>query len=627
VLDGLFLFVGLLSPDGTLLEANRVALEFGGVESEDVLGKPFWDTYWWSHSKAAQARLRDAIARAAAGTSCRFDAELRMAGGQLVTLDFQLAPLRDDEGNVTHIVPSGLDISERKAREVEREHRLAEEQLARERAEAMQHLAEALGSASDSSEVYDAVVGSAARAVGAATATLAALGERTDVLAVRTGPGLSAEVARRWPEMRLDLDTAIAVAYRTRRISWAADREQIARRFPASATDADIAGMQAIGALPIISADGEVVAVIGLGWRQPQPLTSALHASIASLAAIVGQALERAHRFDAERHVADALQQVLLPASLPYYDTLGLTARYLAAESMLAVGGDWYECFEPEPGRVVLALGDVVGRGLAAAAAVGQLRAAVAALATTSATPAVLLDRLDEFVRHFPAAECTTVVCVEITLATGEFRYACAGHPPPLLIRADGTTSLLEGGRSTPLGITAGPRPVAVHRLAEGDRLLLYTDGLIERRGERIDIGFDRLREAVEAGVAYGSDTMLIDEVLERAIPASSSDDVCLLLVHRRSVPCDLSLAVQGGASGLAGVRHELRAWLEAAGADLQTIDETVLAAGEALGNAIEHAYLGRVAEPAVELDASLRASTIELVVRDHGRWRDVAAP
>jgi anti-sigma regulatory factor (Ser/Thr protein kinase) len=119
----------------------------------------------------------------------------------------------------------------------------------------------------------------------------------------------------------------------------------------------------------------------------------------------------------------------------------------------------------------------------------------------------------------------------------------------------------------------------------------------------------------------------LIDEVLERAIPASSSDDVCLLLVHRRSVPCDLSLAVQGGASGLAGVRHELRAWLEAAGADLQTIDETVLAAGEALGNAIEHAYLGRVAEPAVELDASLRASTIELVVRDHGRWRDVAAP
>jgi PAS domain S-box-containing protein len=627
VLDGLFLFVGLLSPDGTLLEANRVALEAGGLQPDDVLGRRFWDTYWWSHSKTTQARLRDAVARAAAGIRCRFDAELRMADGRLVILDFQVAPLWDDDGNVSHLVPSGLDITERKAQEVEREQRLVEEQLARERAEAMQQLAEALGSATDSAEVADAVVDNAARAVGAATATLAEVSDRPDVLELRTSAGLPPEVVGRWPEMRADLDTAIAAAYRTGRVAWAADPASVAQQFPASAPDAEALGLRAIGAVPIINAHRQVAAVIGFTWRHDQPLTSALQASMTSLAAMVGQALERARRFDVERHVADALQQVLLPASLPYFDTLGLTARYLAAESMLAVGGDWYECFEPEPGRLVLALGDVVGRGLEAAAAVGQLRAAVAALATTSATPGVLLDRLDEFVRHFPAAECTTVVCVELSLADGSFRYACAGHPPPLLIRADGTTTMLDGGRSTPLGITAGPRPVATHRLDEGDRLLLYTDGLVERRGERIDAGFERLRGAVDAGIAYGSDNMLIDEVLERTIPASSSDDVCLLLVHRRRAPSDLAVAVHGGASGLAGARHELRAWLEAAGADSRTIEETVLAAGEALGNAIEHAYLGRAGEPVVALDATLRATTIELVVRDKGHWREVAAP
>ncbi|MCC6437273.1 MAG: SpoIIE family protein phosphatase [Acidimicrobiales bacterium] len=479
VLDGLFVFVGLLEADGTLLEANRAALDAGGLEPGDVVGRPFWDAYWWSWSEQVQAQLRAAVARAAAGVASRYDVEVRMAGGRLITIDFQLAPLYDDAGVITHLVPSGLDITERKYQEAELERRLRAEQRARERAEALQLLAEALGAASDSVEVYDAVAHSAASAMGARFANLAVRTDQPGQAALYNGPGLPGDMAQRWSTVSVDSSTPIGAAFRSGVMVWAADPLAIDEQFPAGARDAAAAGLAALGAVPVTSADGEVVAVIGLAWGEPQPLNAELHASLSALSAVVGQALERARRFDAERHVAQALQQVLLPAGLPSLPTMALTARYLAAESTLAVGGDWYECFELPGGRLIIALGDVVGRGLEAAATVGQLRAAVAALAATVDSPAALLDRLDGFVRHFPGAVCTTVVCVELTLATGELRYACAGHPPPLLVRPDGTNSMLEGGRSTPIGISAGPRPVAEHRLEVGERLLLYTDGLV----------------------------------------------------------------------------------------------------------------------------------------------------
>lgn len=645
VLDGLFVFVGLLAADGTLLEANRAALEAGGLEPDDVVGRPFWEAYWWSWNAAVQAQLRAAVARAAAGVASRYDVEVRMAGGRLITIDFQLAPLYDDDGVVTHLVPSGLDISDRKHQEAELERRLRSEQRARERAEALQQLAEALGAASDSVEVYDAVAGSAAAAMGARFANLAVRTEVPGQVALYNGPGLPGDMAQRWSTVSVDSPTPIGAAFRSSAMVWAPDPMAIEAQFPAGSGDAAAAGLQALGAVPVTSAEAEVVAVIGLAWGEPQPLTAELHASLSALSAVVGQALERARRFDAERHVAQALQQVLLPATLPDLPTMSLTARYLAAESTLAVGGDWYECFELSEGRLIIALGDVVGRGLEAAATVGQLRAAVAALAATVDSPAALLDRLDGFVRHFPGAVCTTVVCVELTLETGAFRYACAGHPPPLLVRPDGTTTLLDGGRSTPIGISAGARPFAEHRLEAGERLLLYTDGLVERRGERIDCGFDRLQRAASTLAPRRDDGPFLDEVIAATVPEASSDDVCLLLVHRLAPPRTLGVVVRDGAAGLSVARHALRDWLAEAGIPDRIIDDAVLAAGEAMANAVEHAYLepaeGRRADrPSadrqraesgsdgeVRLAAALVDGVLELTVSDDGSWRHEAAP
>lgn len=119
VLDGLFAFVGVLTPDGTLVEANRAALQAAGLRPEDVLGLPFDETYWWSYSADVQARLREAVGRAARGEPSRFDAVNRVGPDSFVTVDFMLAPVKDRSGRVTHLIPSAVDITDKRRLEAE----------------------------------------------------------------------------------------------------------------------------------------------------------------------------------------------------------------------------------------------------------------------------------------------------------------------------------------------------------------------------------------------------------------------------------------------------------------------------------------------------------------------------
>jgi len=126
VLDQLFAFVGITELDGTLIEANRAPLEAAGIAAEDVIGKPFWEAYWWSYDAGVQARLKDAVARAAGGETVRYDVPIRVAGGELATIDFQIAPLRDAEGKITHLVPSAIPVEERVRARAELERRVAQ---------------------------------------------------------------------------------------------------------------------------------------------------------------------------------------------------------------------------------------------------------------------------------------------------------------------------------------------------------------------------------------------------------------------------------------------------------------------------------------------------------------------
>ena len=245
-------------------------------------------------------------------------------------------------------------------------------------------------------------------------------------------------------------------------------------------------------------------------------------------------ALENARLYEQQRDVAHTLQQSLLgelPEGDPRFD---VAAHYQPAIRSLEVGGDWYDIFPTGEDRIAIVVGDVVGRGIVAASAMGQLRSAVRALAAAGLGPGEVIDRLDAFATQIEPARWATLVYAELDLVSGDVRYAVAGHPPPLIIESGTPPRPLWDGRSPPLGI-GGPRPEATLTLAPGGRLLLYTDGLVERRGVAVDEGIVRLIEELDhrRGAPLGSiagqlaGVMLLDQ--------DHDDDVCLLLVAFRA--------------------------------------------------------------------------------------------
>jgi serine/threonine-protein kinase RsbW len=252
---------------------------------------------------------------------------------------------------------------------------------------------------------------------------------------------------------------------------------------------------------------------------------------LSDLAYRAALALENVWVFEQERDVAQTLQQSMLAGSPPDDPRFTVTARYRPAVENLEVGGDWYDTFLVSDGVVGVVVGDVVGRGVEAASAMGQLRSAIRALAQTGLGPAAVLGHLDGFVEHVESARVATVVYAEIALDTGRMRYACAGHLPPLVVTADGATQYLWDGRSAPLGVTHGlpARAEAETVLPAGARLLLYTDGLVERRHRSILTGLERLGD--ELSSRRGEPLSALVDGLAEAMLADEDrrDDVCLL--------------------------------------------------------------------------------------------------
>ncbi|MFJ9523624.1 SpoIIE family protein phosphatase [Kitasatospora sp. NPDC101801] len=254
---------------------------------------------------------------------------------------------------------------------------------------------------------------------------------------------------------------------------------------------------------------------------------------LALLAGRLAHGLARVHRIDQQRETALALQRAILgPDELP----ADFAVRYEPATRPLEVGGDWYDTVPLRDGRIGIVVGDCVGRGLAAATVMGQLRSACRALLLQDRSPARTLTALDEFAAGIPGALCTTVFCAVLDPATGELRFSNAAHPPAIVATEDGRTSLLDGGRSLPLAVDPDePRPEAVTLLRPGSVLLLATDGLVERRRSTLPEGIGRAAEvlAENVGLPLG---LLASRLMEQlAPPGGFEDDVALLLHRHRS--------------------------------------------------------------------------------------------
>ncbi|WP_228982116.1 SpoIIE family protein phosphatase [Streptomyces sp. DH12] len=360
--------------------------------------------------------------------------------------------------------------------------------------------------------------------------------------------------------------------------------------------------------------DGPMVLWVDLG--ESRPFTDEDQLLLSLLAGHLAQGLVRAHQFEEQRRTALALQRAILgPSHLPD----GFAVRYEPATEPLEVGGDWYDTVALPDGRIGIVVGDCVGRGLDAAAVMGQLRSACRALLLQDPSPSRTLMALDHFAAGVPGALCTTVFCGVLTPETGRLTYSSAGHPPGILAHRDGTNRLLEDGRSLPLAVRPGrKRPEGECTLPARSTLLLYTDGLVERRRRPLSVGIDQAGEAVQQGRDAAVDDVAT-HVMSRLAPADGYDDDVALLLYRHPAPLEMTFPAES--SQLAPVRTALRTWLERCLLPPQTAQNVLVAAGEACANAIEHGHRHNPGEPVV-LRAEARVDDLLLTVSDSGRWK-----
>ncbi|MEE1930336.1 SpoIIE family protein phosphatase [Streptomyces sp. TRM 70351] len=335
-------------------------------------------------------------------------------------------------------------------------------------------------------------------------------------------------------------------------------------------------------------------------------------------------------------------QRALLPDRLPVLPGLEVAACYLAAGGGHEAGGDWFDALVREDGGLALVVGDVVGHGVRAAAVMSRLRTVLAERLTGGEDlPAALAGTGRLAVRTprapgRPDAYGATVCAALVDPSTGAVRYSTCGHPPPLVLRADGSAAYLSPSGDGPLGTGGEPR-TATAALGPGDALLLFSNGLVERPHrpwrDRLGLLATVARDAVagrgflrapqETAAAHVA-RVVVDVLTRDGCP----DDVTALLVRRRAGPPPaLAVRLSGGRGGLARVRDGVDAWAREAGADQEDRYALTLAVSEAVTNSVEHGYGGGGAPPGpprVVVDGVIGADgTARLTVTDEGRWRD----
>ncbi|HET9082709.1 MAG TPA: SpoIIE family protein phosphatase [Trebonia sp.] len=576
----------LTDEDGTILEANQAFLTLVGYGSD---GLPYrWPHPWVPDPDAdpgGWAATTQAFASYQRSGGGRYTVPVRHRDGRTVWLACSSASLPGEGGHGLLYVGTARDVTA--------------ERLAGQREATLAGFAAALAATREISEMLTTAAREIAAAVHASQVT-AALWSSNGSTAV-TG----------WPRRGPGHGTSATV---TRALG--AARQQPAASIAVLAGDE---GTRLLAA-PL---DGTGSSAIAAEFPAERPVGAEVRELFLVLTSHLAQVLAKARDYEQARTVALTLQHAILaPTELP----TGFAARYTPAVPPLEVGGDWYDVISLPGQRTGVVVGDCVGRGLPAAAIMGQLRSASQAVLLRAPGPAEALADLDTFASRIPGAECTSVFCAIIDHAAGTVTYSCAGHPPPILVTEAGKYCLLDQARSLPLAMLPADwqRSQATAALPPGSTLMLYTDGLVERRYQPLDKGIDAAAATMAARAQDRPDDAA-DHVMSAMTPAAGyEDDVAVLIYRHPPVPLAVQLPADDP-SCLALFRTRLRQWMSAAGIGVPDANDIVIAAGEAMANAYEHATAGRPAG-AIPVQITLTASTagtrVRLTVADTGSWR-----
>ncbi|MDY7086740.1 MAG: SpoIIE family protein phosphatase [Actinomycetota bacterium] len=368
--------------------------------------------------------------------------------------------------------------------------------------------------------------------------------------------------------------------------------------------------------LPLTDTSGATVGELRV-WASPQGTPEP--AVLAQLARLIGLRLENARLYEAEHRIATTLQHSLLPQSLPQMPGAIVASRYLPGSSEAEVGGDWYDVIAGQDEQLYLVIGDVVGKGVQAAAGMGQLRNALRAYILEGFDCGEALTRLNRLVDNLGRRQFATVVCVRFDPREQQLHYSSAGHPPPVLV-APGElgTFLYSSALGPPIGALSDvDYPTFSAPLPVGGRLVLYTDGLVEDRQIGIDTGLAELTADAAKSTEHVED--LLDTLLAKAARRTRRDDIALLALEATEAR-EFVLRLPAEPGQLSVLRRRLDDFLTAHAVPEADAFDLTVAVSEAAANAIEHPI--EPAQPFITVEASMAGDAVVVVVRDTGRWR-----
>lgn len=370
-----------------------------------------------------------------------------------------------------------------------------------------------------------------------------------------------------------------------------------------------------LGMMAVLSGAGATA--LWLEHGEPRGVGEDDRLLVTALVGHLSLAVQHVRQFEIAREASLTLQRTMMPTTKP---PVGFAVRYEPAVSPLEIGGDWYDVLAVGEHQIGIIVGDCVGSGLAAAAVMGQLRSSARVLLINGASPGRLLDELDSATAVIAGAFCTTVFVGLIDTDTGEMTYSSAGHVPALVAVPGAELQILDDATSVPLGVQkTGPRPQSTKVLSPSSTLMLYTDGLVERREDLIDNGIQRAGEVLAETIEAPADAV-VDAVVDRLAPQGGFDDDVAIVVYRRP-PAPLELDVPATADQLSDIRAQIGRWLYATGIPDDLAGDIVLVVNEACTNSIEHGYRRRPpGRMLVCAEAKGRGVSIRIV--DFGSWK-----